>query len=141
MTNDDLAIALTKSVCPACGTTFDDAIVLNTRLTPAHADKVREMQGKIVDVKPCSACHEHLKHDMICLIEIQPPFPKPLANGNFHPGKVNRTGRMFWVKRHAAQHCINTEIRDIMFIDQETANILFPDAPEKEPCDDSLSSS
>jgi hypothetical protein len=141
MTNDNLEVALTKSVCPACGKTFDDALVLNTRLTPAHADKVRELQGKVIDLRPCSACKDMLDDDMICLIEIAPPFPEPLANGNFNPSEVNRTGRMFWVKRHAAQHCINTEIRDIMFIDQETADILFPDAPEKEPCDDSLSSS
>ena len=58
-----LETALTK--CFYCGK--DDRIVMNSTLTPYHANKVKDMHGKVIDKAPCNDCEGYMKDGIIMI--------------------------------------------------------------------------
>lgn len=60
MKNSNLEVALVKECCPACTKEMDGSLVMNTRLTPGEAKKVKELHGKVVGFAK-NFCEECLK--------------------------------------------------------------------------------
>jgi hypothetical protein len=58
-----LEVALTK--CFFCG--GDNEIVMNKVLTKRHAEKVKEMHGKVINTHPCPKCQEYMKQGVILI--------------------------------------------------------------------------
>lgn len=71
MQDKKLGIALTK--CYFCGK--DDKIVMNTRLTTYFANKVEEMNGKVIDKEPCNECKKLMKMGVM-LISVRDDDPE-----------------------------------------------------------------
>lgn len=63
MEQSNFEIALTK--CFFCG--GDNGLVMNRRLTPNDAKKIKEMNGKVVSMDPCPKCAEFMKQGIILL--------------------------------------------------------------------------
>lgn len=57
MSTPNLGVALTK--CFFCNK--DDAIILNTKLTPFFANRVKEAHGKVISMDPCNKCRDFMK--------------------------------------------------------------------------------
>ena len=65
MRENPLGVALIK--CFFCGK--DKGIVMNTRLHPAMACRVEEINGKAIDKEPCEECKELMKQGiMFCSV-------------------------------------------------------------------------
>lgn len=64
--NDDI-FAVARTRCFYCG--GDQGLIMNSRLTKNYADKIRECDGKVVNMEPCSKCEEYMKKGVI-LIEV-----------------------------------------------------------------------
>jgi hypothetical protein len=60
MKEDLLGVALVKEACPLCGALEDGPIILNKRLTPDEAKKVKALDGQTVGYMdhPCKECQE-----------------------------------------------------------------------------------
>lgn len=134
MMDDKFAISLTK--CYYCGESNE--IILNRRLTKPMADNVKEMDGKVVTMHPCTKCEEHMKQGVI-LITIDPeksdqnwhtPPPDLKEGHNWMPNPY-RTGGFFVLRDTAIARAINDEDlvnwaleKRWMFIEHEVANML-----------------
>lgn len=77
--DDNFTVALTR--CFYC--MESNAIVMNTLLDPATAEKVKQMDGAVVDTRPCAKCEAIMKAGII-LISIKdgekPPPPGEIPN-------------------------------------------------------------
>jgi len=127
----DIGVALTKSMCPCCTKIRDDTIILNTRLGRAHADKVMELHGKVVEQRWCQECQSIVDQGGVWLVEVDPDKSKPDADGNLKNEHAHRTGRVWAIKREAAERIFNRPPMPLMFIDKQAAeHIGLPDANE-----------
>lgn len=77
----NLEVGLTK--CFFCGR--DKDLIMNTRLTKEAADKIKEMNGKVIDTEPCDVCKVLMKKGVMLL---------SCRNGDMN----YRTGKMAVVK-------------------------------------------
>lgn len=59
----NLQVALTK--CFFCG--GDNEIIMNTKLTKKAADKIKELNGKVINRHPCPKCQELMKQGVILI--------------------------------------------------------------------------
>lgn len=119
---DNFEVALTR--CYFCGQ--GNEIILNTRLTPAEAKKVKELHDKVLHMEPCPQCKEHMSKGVI-LITIDTAksgkdwekerMPNPYRTGGFfvvkdslieraftHPGalKFAKEKRFLFIEHEAA---------------------------------------
>lgn len=126
MTNEpDLGTALTK--CYFC--LKDDAIILNSLLTRASADRVRNMHGKVVGMTPCPKCAELMKKGVI-LITIdsaksepdwdKAPIPNPYRTGGFFVVTDDCVRRVFTPASYADWAIEHR----FMFIEDEAARAM-----------------
>jgi len=109
MSDDTLGVALTK--CFYCQE--DNEIVLNTRLTTSMASKVKELHGKVIDMRPCPSCEEHMRQGVI-IITIDPHnspanwhMPPPdLEEGNTWMPNPYRSGGWFVIHDEAIRNML-----------------------------------
>lgn len=109
---DRFAVALT--LCFYCQESNE--IVINSRLTKNVADKVKEMDGKVISMQPCSKCEEHMKQGVI-LITFDPEKsdtdwhmpPKNLKEGETWMPNPYRSGGIFVVRDEAVRDMIDDE--------------------------------
>lgn len=53
-------------VCYFCGREKNE-IILNTRLTPSEAKKVKEAHGKVVNMEPCDECKKMMEQGVMLI--------------------------------------------------------------------------
>ena len=92
MRENPLGVALIK--CFFCGK--DKGIVMNTRLHPALACRVEEMNGKAIDKEPCDKCKELMKQGiMFCSVRDGEKGDNPYRTGNLCVIKEEACEKMF----------------------------------------------
>lgn len=131
--SNHLETALTHSICPICCTETDYQIVLNTTLTKAHADRVKEMHGKATGFsEPCKECQTKIDEGWVALIGIDPE-KSSAKDGHVALKDVYRTGKFVWLKRQVAEDVFKEEGFPFFLLEDEVFDklgILFP--PESE---------
>lgn len=127
MNNDRNTVGVALTKCYICGEV--NAIILNTRLTPYHAKKVEDMNGKVISPEPCNKCKEYMKQGVI-LISVRDG-----ESGN----NPYRTGGWVVVKDEAIKRIIdapmNKEIlkKRIAFLEDSTWKALgLPELPKEQ---------
>lgn len=119
-----LGVALTK--CYFCHE--NDAIIMNTRLTPALAKSVESMNGMVINMEPCQKCQDAMKKGVL-LITIDDDKSGPGWNKEKMPNPY-RTGGWFvvsddFVKRTFDVHNADYAIKHRwMFIEDAAARML-----------------
>lgn len=120
----NLEVSLVKELCPVCGKEIDGPIIMNSTLTEEEANKIKELQGKVIGFADhcCEDCSKY-KDDVVWLIEIDPTIDE---NNKFF-----RTGNIYGIRKEAefienSKEYIN-ELKDgtrIMFADIEACKQL-----------------
>lgn len=87
MKEDRLGVAMVKEACPLCGALQDGPIILNKRLTPGEAKKVKDLHGQTIGYseKPCKECQDIMNQAflLIGIVETKTDDPKnPYRSGN-----------------------------------------------------------
>ena len=96
MRKDPIGIALTK--CFYCGK--DKDLVINTRLHPAMASRVEQMNGKVIDKEPCEECKKLMKQGiMFCSVRDGESGDNPY-----------RTGKLVVVKDEAVKRMVDADL-------------------------------
>ena len=92
---DNLEVSLVKYICPICGKTADEGVLMNTLLTPDKAKAAAELNGKTVGYADhaCKECSKY-KDEVVFFIGID---LKKSEKGNPY-----RTGQIVGVKKHSA---------------------------------------
>jgi len=120
----ELGVALTK--CYFCGE--NDTIVMNTRLTKHMAEKVEELNGKVIHMNPCNKCQGYMKQGII-LLTFDPHQSDPNWNEDPMPNPY-RTGGFFVVTEEFLSRILQPEMFEwakkhrFMFIEHEAAGKL-----------------
>ena len=127
-----LETALTHSICPICCTETDYQIVLNSVLTKAHAERVKEMHGKATGFsEPCKECQAKLDEGWVALIGIDPE--KSLAkDGHIALKDAYRTGKFAWLKRQVAKNIFEEGFPFFLLEDEVFDKLGIPFPPETE---------
>lgn len=99
--DDKFAVALTR--CYYCGESNE--IILNRKLTKPMAAKVKEVDGKVLTMNPCTKCEEYMKEGVI-LITIDPYKSDAGWEKEAMPNPF-RTGGFFVIKDDAFKDMIN----------------------------------
>lgn len=91
MSKDNFAVGLVKYICPICGKVAEENIIMNQRLTQKEAEKIKEVDGKVVGYSEnaCEECSSH-KDEVIYVIEIDAKKSEP--------GNPYRTGMVWGLK-------------------------------------------
>jgi hypothetical protein len=84
MQDKNLEFALTK--CFYCG--GDNQIIFNKRLSTSEAKKIKEANGKVVNMEPCPKCAEYMKQGIMFI---------SVANGTDHSNPY-RTGNICFIE-------------------------------------------
>ncbi len=132
MSNQDDKFGVALAQCFYCNK--GNEIILNRRLSKPIADQVKEMDGKVISMTPCTECEEHMKQGVI-LITIDPHkskadwhmppedederkrwMPNPFRSGGFFVVRDEAILRTF--DEEMAEHAIKTRW---MFIEHEAA--------------------
>ena len=84
---EKFAVALAKEACPLCGKLSNGPIIMNTRLTRADANKVKEYHNEVIGFtkKPCEECQDMMTKGILLIgvIEAKTDDPKnPYRSGN-----------------------------------------------------------
>ena len=90
----DFEVAIVKFLCPVCGKECEENIMINSVLTPKHAEQVKEMHNKVVGWAS-HACDECIKHKDDCVYFIGIDSEKSESNEPY------RTGNVVGVKKDA----------------------------------------
>src|SRR5947208_1408802 len=105
MANDNFAVALTR--CFFCN--GDAEILMNMRLTPGCAAKVRDADKKVINMQPCNQCKEYMAAGVI-LITIDDEKsergwnrPPPGEDGRGFMPNPYRTGGFFVLRDEAVR--------------------------------------
>lgn len=82
-----LEVALVKEACPLCGALIDGPIVMNTRLTPGEAKKVKALHGQTIGYapKPCPECQDVMSKAILLIGVVEaksPDMNNPYRSGN-----------------------------------------------------------
>jgi len=121
-------VALTKSICPCCCSTTDDTIIMNTSLTKKWADKVKSLHGQVTETQWCKDCQAVVDGGGVWLIEVDPDKSKSESNGMLKIENAHRTGRVWAIRREAAERIFNQPPEPMVFIDPQAAEkIGLPD--------------
>lgn len=94
---NELEIALVKELCPICCREIDGPIIMNSILTVSEAEKVKELQEKIIGFSE-NACEECAKHkdEIVYLIGIDP------TQSNLNKlEELYRTGDILGIKKES----------------------------------------
>jgi len=121
--NNKFPIALTK--CFFCGEI--NHILLGRRLN-AHVKEIEDMNGKVIDMTPCSKCEEYMRQGVIIIT-----FDPTKSDPNWHKDKMPnpyRTGG-FFVIREEAVHNITDDKRIIDFMLNQRWIFIEHEAAEK----------
>lgn len=93
---NNLEVAMIK--CYFCGK--DKGLVMNTRLTQKHAEKIKKMHGHAIDYEPCDECKKLMKEG-IMFISV-----KDGESGN----NLYRTSKMCVIKDEAVKKFTSPEM-------------------------------
>lgn len=93
---NNFEVAMIK--CYFCGK--DKGLVMNTRLTQKHAEKIKKMHGHTIDYEPCDECKKLMKEG-IMFISV-----KDGESGN----NPYRTGKMCVIKDEAVKKFTSPEM-------------------------------
>lgn len=117
---DNLEVSLVKELCPVCCNEMDGPIIMNSTLTEEEANKVKDLQGKVVGFADhcCEECAKH-KNDVVWLIEID-------------EDTNTRTGNIYGIKRDSdfiksVQDGYIAELKDgtrLMYVDSKVCEVL-----------------
>jgi hypothetical protein len=107
MGEDKFAVALTKEACPICAKTVDGPIVMNTRLTPGEARKVKELQGQVLNwmKEPCDDCKEMMTKGFVLIGAVEKKttdVTNPYRSGNIWVVKQEVAIQLFGEKPPAS---------------------------------------
>ena len=100
---DVFGVALTR--CYFCGGSGD--ILLNTRLSAPMAKKVKDMDGKVINMDPCQKCREFMGQGVILIT-----FDPDKSEEGWNKGPVPnpwRTGGFFVLKDDAVRRLLGSE--------------------------------
>ena len=103
MSKNNLAIGIVHEICPICGKSMNEAIVMNNKLIPKYAKQVEEINGKAIGISK-DACEECTKHKDECIYVIG---IDPNKSDNSSIQGLYRTGQIVGVKKEAeiVEHC------------------------------------
>lgn len=124
-----LEVALTKDQCPFCAEVSDGALVMNSILTAGHAAKVKKLHGQVTGYKPCSRCQQALNDGAVFLVEVD-PAKSTVVDGKLTQETAHRTGRLWGIKREAAERLLGEGLPDMVFIDPEAVVKIGLPSPE-----------
>lgn len=70
--SEDVGVALAKELCPICAKEIEGPIVMGTVLSKKNAQKVNEMNGKVIgwSPKPCPECQKFIDDGIFFVIGI-----------------------------------------------------------------------
>lgn len=86
--SEDLGVALAKELCPICAKEIDGPILMGTVLSKKNAQKVNEMNGKVIgwSHKPCPECQKHIDSGVFFVIGID--IEKSTEKGLYRSGHL-----------------------------------------------------
>ena len=125
--NNNFEVALVKLACPICGKEVEEQIIMNQKLTPKEAAKIKAMHGKIVGYanKVCDECAKY-KDKALFVVEIIPE-----KSDMKHLETIYRTGRYLAVLKNCnfykdAKKAIIKfgDDSEMIFVDEETFSKL-----------------
>lgn len=127
ITKDDSRLAVGLAKCYFCG--GPNEVIINRLLTRVSADRIREADGKVISMDPCSKCADMMKQGVI-LITISSELSDRDWNMQSMPNPY-RTGGFFVVRDEAIRRIVQPkDIADWaiehrwMFIEHEAAEKL-----------------
>ena len=96
MKESNLEVALAKEVCLICGKEIDGPITMNQLLTKKEADKVKELNGKVIGFakEPCKECKEYLDKAFLFI-----GYDESKSDMNNLPEGFYRTGHIIGTKK------------------------------------------
>ena len=70
--SEDFGLALAKELCPICAKEIDGPILMGNVLSKKNAQKVNEMNVKVIgwSPKPCPECQKHIDNGVFFVIGI-----------------------------------------------------------------------
>ena len=86
--SEDFGLALAKELCPICAKEIDGPIVMGTVLSKKNAQKVNEMNGKVIgwSQKPCPECQKHIDNGVFFVIGVD--IEKSTDEGLYRSGHI-----------------------------------------------------
>lgn len=91
--SEDFGLALAKELCPICAKEIDGSIVIGQVLSKKNAQKVNEMNGKVIGwaSKPCPECQKHIDNGVFFVIGVD------IEKSNYEEG-FYRSGHIIGLK-------------------------------------------
>lgn len=86
--SEDFGLALAKELCPICAKEIDGPIVIGQVLSKKNAQKVNEMNGKVIgwSRKPCPECQKFIDDGIFFVIGID--IEKSTEKGLYRSGNI-----------------------------------------------------
>ena len=86
--SEDFGLAFVKELCPICAKEIDGHILIRTVLSKKNAQKVNEMDGKVISLspKPCPECQKHIDNGVFFVIGID--IEKSDKEGLYRSGHI-----------------------------------------------------
>ena len=86
--SEDFGLALAKELCPICAKEIDGPIVIGQVLSKENAQKVNEMNGKVIgwSRKPCPECQKFIDDGIFFVIGID--IEKSDKEGLYRSGNI-----------------------------------------------------
>lgn len=86
--SEDFGIALAKELCPICAKEIDGPILIGKVLSKKNAQKVNEMNGKVIgwSSKLCPDCQKHIDNGVFFVIGID--VEKSNNDGLYRSGHI-----------------------------------------------------
>ena len=96
--NDNFHASLTKELCLICTKEMDGPIIMNQKLTPGEAKRVKEMHGKVIGFAPehCKECQKDLEKAFLFIA-----YDEEKSDMEHLPRGFYRTGKIIGVRKTA----------------------------------------
>lgn len=92
MSKNNLAVGIVHEICPICGKPMNEAIIINSKLTPKYAKQVEEANGKAIGFSK-DACEECIKYKDSVV------FCIAIDENKSEPNNLYRTGQLVGVRK------------------------------------------
>lgn len=115
----NLEVALVKELCPVCCKEMDGPIIMNQDLTEEEAEKVKELDGKVIGFADhcCEECAEH-KDNAVFFVGIDAEKSTNKLEGFY------RTGNIVGIKKEAD---IIESVKDYIVTLKDNTRVCFID--------------
>lgn len=115
----NLEVALVKELCPVCCKEMDGPIIMNQDLTEEEAEKVKELNGKVIGFADhcCEECAKH-KNEVVYFVSID------AEKSSNKLEELYRTGQIVGIKKEAD---IIEAFKDYIITLKDNTKICFID--------------